>query len=371
MPFEGIASTDSVTAARGTQCRAVSATGLRAPTARPGPALYPRPLASAYSSSISAAGAATIPYGSPTLGLRQLADVEAGPPRDQRAGGDVPRVDAALVVRVEATARAPDEIERGGTDPSDVPHAGQHLAQHVRLAGAHLRVIAEAGRDHRGRQVRRAPTVAIGSPFSVGDPDRVASKRSSRIGSSTTPATVPAASSQATLTRERRDSEQIVDRPVERVDDPAQASAPPSADPSVAPPSSPRIASPGRCSARTRRIAGSAATSASDTRSVGVLFVCTPWTFVPNRGRSSSAAASAAASATASSARSWSAVMPCVLPECPTDAVWLAGLRSCRVRWEQPRQSWPRRVRATWRRHRLRASCRRLAARRAARSRRA
>ncbi len=44
------------------------------------------------------------------------------------------------------------------------------------------------------------PSWWIGSPFSVGSPDRVASKHSSEIGSRTTPAIVPLESSTAMLT---------------------------------------------------------------------------------------------------------------------------------------------------------------------------
>ena len=68
-----------------------------------------------------------------------------------------------------------------------------------------------------------------------------------------------------------RDAEQVVDGAVERIDDPAHARC----RRRVSSPSSPRIASSGRSASSTSRIARSAATSASLTRSVGELFVAT------------------------------------------------------------------------------------------------
>ena len=134
-------------------------------------------------------------------------------------------------------------------------------------------------------------------PLSSAGPDLVAEKHSSRSGSRTTPTNGPSASSHATLIPN-------TGTPNRKLIVPSSGSITQRSSPSpLAPPSSPRIASPGRRRASRSRIAASAARSASDTRSVGVLFDRTRCPR-PNRGSSSAAEARAASRATTSSSSS-------------------------------------------------------------------
>ena len=215
------------------------------------------------------AGAVITPHA--TIGRRELADGEPRARGNQRARGDVPTLQPALVERVEAPQRAPGEVQRRGTRPAGCrARCGSTRATTSAWRAANP-VVAESGGDHRHPEaVRAVPPLSIGAPFSVASPERVAANTSSRIGSSTTPAIVPAGVLASHADRERRDLVEVVDRPVERVDDPAQVAV------SRGSPSSPRIASSGRRCASTDLIAFSAARSASDTRSVGPLFDRTP-----------------------------------------------------------------------------------------------
>ena len=86
----------------------------------------------------------------------------AGRQPDRRAqhlpGRPVPRVEAVLVVGVVPAGRKPGQIQRRRAQSADVAHLGQQPGDDLRLRGAHARVVAEAGRHHRGLQVahRRA-----------------------------------------------------------------------------------------------------------------------------------------------------------------------------------------------------------------------
>ncbi len=99
--------------------------------------------------------------------------------------------------------------------------------------------------------------------------------------------------------REHWNPEEEVDGPVERVDEPAQLAAATARSPLLPQDRDRRAAA----APRTARIADSAATSASDTRSVGVLLVRTP-SLRPKRSRNSTAAACAACTATSRSSAS-------------------------------------------------------------------
>ena len=98
---------------------------------------------------------------------------------------------------------------------------GSTRAEHVGLAGALVGVVGEPGGDQRGRELVR-PEAAIGAPLSCGWPERVAAKHSSRTGSRTTPDQRPVGILARDADRELGNAEQEVDRPVERVDHPAQ-----------------------------------------------------------------------------------------------------------------------------------------------------
>ncbi len=91
------------------------------PPPRSGQGKRPHSSTSATSSLSSPAGAATIPACIVASG-RQLADLQPSPPRDQRARRDIPALDASLVVRIEAPACRPGEIEGGGSHPANVAH---------------------------------------------------------------------------------------------------------------------------------------------------------------------------------------------------------------------------------------------------------
>ncbi len=127
----------------------------------------------AASSSYSAGGAATSsselslpPFGPPTRGSRL--------PGDERSGGVVPRVEAALVERIESPGGDRAEVERGRADPADVAHLRQELEQHGGLLAAALGRVPEAGADERRRErhagvrrrgrARRAGLPRPGSP---------------------------------------------------------------------------------------------------------------------------------------------------------------------------------------------------------------
>ena len=85
------------------------------------------------------------------------------------AGGDVPALHAALVVGVVAArppstrGRAP-RCRRGGCRAPAAAARRPAAPARARTRG----LVAEAGRDERRREVRRAPTRASGSPSSVG-----------------------------------------------------------------------------------------------------------------------------------------------------------------------------------------------------------
>ena len=191
---------------------------------------------------------------------------------DQRAGGEVPRLDAALVVGVVAARR---RSTRGRSRPSPMRRMsrtrGSRRAATSAWRGAHVGVVAEAGGDERGRRARSrargrraAGRRASAAAVARGRPQLVAHR------------VVDDAGERALLVLDRdrdaplRDAEQEVRRAVERVDDPAQ----PAACRACREPSSPSMPSSGpRARAARSRISFSAATSASETRSVGLLFV--------------------------------------------------------------------------------------------------
>src|SRR3954470_14294961 len=75
---------------------------------------------------------------------RERAHAQSGPRAHERARGDVPRLDAALEVRVVAARRGPHEVERGAAEPAQVPHAGKDARGDGRLRLADLGVVAEA-----------------------------------------------------------------------------------------------------------------------------------------------------------------------------------------------------------------------------------
>ena len=91
---------------------------------------------------------------------REPPGVQPGALADQLAGRDVPQLDPALVERVVAPRGGPREVERGRAEAADVAHARQQAGDVRRLRGAHVRVVAEAGRDERGRE----PAAALGAP---------------------------------------------------------------------------------------------------------------------------------------------------------------------------------------------------------------
>ena len=172
------------------------------------------------------------------VGLRRrLGSVStASPARSQmqRARGDVPAVHAALVVRVVAAGGAPREVQRRGAEAADVADVGQQRGDLApparggprrrsrtpwRSAPWRARCAPRPGRARR----RASPAAALGRPQLVRAAGRRRRPRAA-VG---------------VLDRDRdrplRDPEQEVDRPVERVDDPAQP-----ARPASSPPSSPR-----------------------------------------------------------------------------------------------------------------------------------
>ena len=105
------------------------------------------------------------------------------------------------------------------------------------------------------------------TPSSVAAPSRVAAQVSPRIGSNTTPASRPSASSHAMLTHH-------CGIPNRKFTVPSSGSTIQRRPlvPGRSSPSSPRIASAGRAAWSRARISRSVCTSASETRSVGVLF---------------------------------------------------------------------------------------------------
>src|SRR5438067_1878915 len=81
---------------------------------------------------------------------RQLPDFEPSSGGDQGAGGKIPRVQAAFVIRVVAATRDPGEVEGRSAHATDVAHAWQHAGDDLGLASSDPSVIAESGRNHRG-----------------------------------------------------------------------------------------------------------------------------------------------------------------------------------------------------------------------------
>ena len=149
-----------------------------------------------------------------------------GPPRDQRPGGDVPRVQTALVVGVDSdrthTSRDRARRHRRGGCPA---RAGSTRATTSRLACAHARRRSRTrSRPSRstGPHVRR---LRSRSPFSVGGPDprRREALLADRVEHDAGDASRRVLAGDAD--GEHRDPEQVVDRAVERIDDPAQPSA--------------------------------------------------------------------------------------------------------------------------------------------------
>ena len=136
-------------------------------------------------------------------------------------------------------------------------------------------------------------------PLTVAGPPRGAVNVSPRSASCTTAASAPSASSQAMLTAH-------CGMPKRKLIVPSSGSTiqrSPLSTPAGAraPPSSPRIASPGRAAVSCSRISRSAARSASLTRSVGVLLARSAVAPAAKRSRRSAPAARAASSASARS----------------------------------------------------------------------
>src|SRR4051794_5533785 len=151
---------------------------------------------------------------------REVVDLEPRGRAQHRSRGYVPQRDAALVERVVAPGGRPREVERGAPHAADVGDARQDPPDDLGLAGARAGVVGEAGGDERGGEVvalRRAQRrAAERRRAACPDGEELVAQRVEDHGG-------------AALARDAdaplRYPEQVVDRAVERVDDPAQAAA--------------------------------------------------------------------------------------------------------------------------------------------------
>src|SRR5205807_406493 len=153
----------------------------------------------------------------------QLPQLESRARSDQSAGGQIPGLESSLVIGVIASTRAPGQIERRGTHTTDVAHARKNPCHHFCLARAQFRVVSEPRGDHRGLEVlplgstyRRAVQGGLARPRrrKAFLPRRVEHHARHYPGRILT----------SDADGKRRDPEQKVDRPVERIDQPAQLS---------------------------------------------------------------------------------------------------------------------------------------------------
>ena len=69
--------------------------------------------------------------------------------RDERAGGEVPRAQPMLVVRVQVAGRDQTQVYGRGPEPSNVSHLRQHLRHDLTLSGPRPRHVLEAGANER------------------------------------------------------------------------------------------------------------------------------------------------------------------------------------------------------------------------------
>ena len=182
---------------------------------------------------------------------------------DQGAGGQIPRVEAPLVVGVVAATAGPAQVQGRPPRSGECRGPGGARAPPPRPA-------TPGGRPGTRTRSRPGPSPSVDRPDATrqGRPLRrapqpsTAAQVSSRTGRRRSPPGSP-----VDLRRHRHRElgypEQEVGRAVERIHDPPDAR-----DPGRAVPSSPSTASSGRRSARTRATAASAARSTSDTMSV-------------------------------------------------------------------------------------------------------
>ncbi len=211
---------------------------------------------SAGGAAITRSGPACLPCRPPTY-----APASRG---DQPTRSEVPRVQPALVERVQPSGRYGAQVQRGGAVPPDVAYAGQHLGEHLRLPGAAGRRVPEAGADQGAREVglvRAAQRAAVAGGAATAD--RLVRVPLGRVVHG--PCNGRRRRARRRWTR-RSPGSRTGSSPCRRAG--RRPSAPRSRCPRRAP-SSARIPSPGRASRSPSTIRCSAAVSISVTTSVG------------------------------------------------------------------------------------------------------
>ena len=133
---------------------------------------------------------------------RPVAHAAARLGHEQPARGPVPRLQAALVVAVEAAGSQPGEVERGRAGAPDVARPGGARRATLGLGRAAPRPRSRSRWPPAPCSSWSQSPTSIGSPLSRAPPPRGALKVSPRQGSCTTPTAMPSSSSSATLTHQ-------------------------------------------------------------------------------------------------------------------------------------------------------------------------
>ena len=120
------------------------------------------------------------PYGA--AGHRRHLSASLG--HDERARGDVPRLEPAFPESIEAAGRDVAEVERGRAQPTDGARAADERGEELDdRAGILLHVVMEAGDEQRVDERCAAEDTRSGAPFSQAPCPRSAVNSSRRFGS--------------------------------------------------------------------------------------------------------------------------------------------------------------------------------------------